>query len=91
MDKFGAFKCHVFCFSLAPMDAGVYPWVLDNYMQYPVKFNYHVDYSYNPIKYMHASNEVCPAMPHNVTGYEKRDHFAHFTNFHFKTLIYLKP
>ena len=27
----------------------------------------------------------------NVTGYEKRDHFAHFPNFHFKTLISLEP
>ena len=25
-----------------------------------------------------------------VTGYEKRDHFAHFPNFHFKTLISLE-
>jgi len=25
-----------------------------------------------------------------VTGYEKRDHIAHFLNFHFKTLITLK-
>ena len=26
-----------------------------------------------------------------VTGYEKRDHFAHFPNFHFKTLVSLDP
>ena len=26
-----------------------------------------------------------------VIGYEKRDHFAHFPNFHFKTLISLEP